>query len=144
MSISFTEIILSCAALQQEIAFFSFSFLLVDILPPVISNCPASFTVNVPANNGGIDVEVAWVPPTATDNSGTTIPVLISHQPGDSFLIGQTTTVLYIYADNAGHRSQCRFYITVLPYGKYRLFNNTIALQLIGFLTECNKSVAYM
>ena len=103
----------------------------MDILPPVILNCPASFTVNVPANNGGTDIEVAWVPPTATDDSGTTISVLISHQPGDRFLIGQTTTVLYIYGDNAGRRSECSFDVTVLPYGKYFFYNSKMDLTLL-------------
>ncbi len=90
----------------------------MDVLPPVISNCPFPITVNAPAN-AGTDLPVFWVPPTVTDNSGIVIPILISHQPGDRFLVGQTTTVVYTYADNAGLTSECRFDVTVVAFGKY-------------------------
>ena len=42
-----------------------------DTTPPVISNCPASFTVS--PNPGETAAMVSWVEPTATDDSGTVI-----------------------------------------------------------------------
>ncbi|XP_022110489.1 hyalin-like [Acanthaster planci] len=85
----------------------------VDVTPPVVTGCPNSITETAPFG-AGVDFPVTWIEPTANDNTGTVMLILRSRQPGDRFPIGQTTSVLYLYADNAGLQASCQFDVTVV------------------------------
>ncbi|XP_022107711.1 uncharacterized protein LOC110988484 isoform X2 [Acanthaster planci] len=77
-----------------------------DVTPPVISNCPADITLPL-----GITV-ADWTEPMATDDSGALPSILKSHEPGDSFPVGDTT-VTYTFTDGAGNQANCTFLVTV-------------------------------
>ena len=89
----------------------------MDVTPPIILQCPTSFVVTAPFN-AGTDFVVTWTEPFAIDNAGNPTLILRSNQPGDSFTVGQTTTVVYAYADNAALTSTCQFNVTVIRMGK--------------------------
>ncbi len=77
---------------------------------PVISNCPDPVMVRVAP---GITEEVVtWIEPTATDNSGMVPTITQSHQPGDSFPVGETE-VRYIFTDDIGNEALCTFLVTI-------------------------------
>lgn len=88
---------------------FCLRYILVDTRPPDISG-PDDMTVTIPLNQGGTNVN--FVPPTATDNSGTVTLVSSSHNPGDYFQTG-TTTVTYIFRDPTGNTSPYSFDVVV-------------------------------
>ncbi|XP_071841599.1 uncharacterized protein [Apostichopus japonicus] len=80
-----------------------------DTDPPVITNCPFDSSRSIAP---GTSTSVFWAPPTASDNSGD-VTLTSSHQPGDTFSLGQTT-VTYTATDGAGNTEQCQFVITVM------------------------------
>ncbi len=78
-----------------------------DIVPPVLSACPANITVNATASSA----IATWTNPTATDNCST--PTVVSVPlSGSSFNIG-TTTVTVTATDAKGNKSTCTFTVTV-------------------------------
>ncbi len=81
----------------------------IEKIAPVISNCPASFAVNLPASS--CSMAVNWTAPTATDNCtlDTFIP---THSPGGIFALGNTP-VTYTARDSYGNTSSCSFTVTV-------------------------------
>ena len=83
-----------------------------DIVDPVIANCPTDITQIVAA--GQTSATVIWTPPTATDNVTPTdqITMVATHAPGGQFPVG-TTTVTYIFMDQAGNDATCSFNIIV-------------------------------
>ncbi|MEQ1911071.1 MAG: HYR domain-containing protein, partial [Vicinamibacterales bacterium] len=89
----------------------------IDNQPPVISNCPSSFTFNSNSGNTSTCSQiVSWTPPTATDNCGTIlnpVTVVASHTPGSVFPLG-ATTVTYVFTDTHNNSSTCSFVITVV------------------------------
>ncbi|XP_063960800.1 mucin-17-like [Lytechinus pictus] len=82
---------------------------IVDTTPPVFVNCPANINVNVEI--GTQSTTVTWTVPTAVDASAVT--TVSSHNPGQSFITGTTTTVVYTATDEFGNIGQCAFTITV-------------------------------
>ncbi len=78
-----------------------------DNVDPVISNCPTDITVGACSNS------VTWTAPTATDNCSVTLTS--THNSGDVFPIGATTSVTYTATDGAGNTALCSFDVTVLP-----------------------------
>ncbi|XP_041472957.1 hyalin isoform X48 [Lytechinus variegatus] len=81
----------------------------VDTTPPVFANCPENINVNVEI--GTPSTTVTWTVPTAIDASAVT--TVSSHNPGQSFITGTTTTVVYTATDEFGNIGQCAFTITV-------------------------------
>ncbi|XP_070536967.1 hyalin-like [Ptychodera flava] len=81
----------------------------VDTEPPVFTGCPNDTTVET--DQGMDSANVAWTPPSATDNSGVAT-VNTTHQPMP-FPIGNTT-VVYTATDNSGNQAECTFTITVV------------------------------
>ena len=80
----------------------------VDTTPPVISGCPTDITVTAAA--GQCSAVVNWTPPTATDNCGT--PTITStHNPGDTFLAGETTVTYTV--DDGCNQVTCQFGVIV-------------------------------
>ena len=91
----------------------NFTITVNDNAPPVISNCPSNITAQTGPGNTTCGKTVSWTPPTATDNCGGTLaPFSVSHQPGASFNVGQTT-VTYRFRDAAQNESVCSFVVTV-------------------------------
>ncbi len=91
----------------------SFTVTVTDTEKPVISGCPES--ISRTSSAGLCTATVSWTEPTATDNC--TEPGLLvrtrSHAPGATFQSG-TTTVWYVFTDEAGNKSDtCSFDVIV-------------------------------
>ncbi|XP_022109740.1 uncharacterized protein LOC110989561 isoform X3 [Acanthaster planci] len=98
-----------------------------DNVPPVISNCPANMTH--PADNTSTATIVSWTPPTASDNSGDPVNLMMSAAPGSAFEIG-VTVVTYTATDGVGLISTCIFSITILD------LSSPVILQCPGNITQ--------
>ncbi|XP_072014222.1 hyalin-like [Amphiura filiformis] len=96
---------------NEAMCIFTVMVIALDSIPPVIQRCPKPSTYTIPMGTTSIDV--TWVEPTATDNSGMTPTVTKSHQPGDSFPIG-ITKVSYTFTDLVGNQATCTFSVTVV------------------------------
>ncbi len=81
----------------------------VDIVPPIISNCPPSITISA---GDDVNATVSWTEPRAIDNSGRVTKYRETHQPGNEFPVG-TTAVTYIYMDPSMNAASCTFFVTV-------------------------------
>ncbi|MBK8363079.1 MAG: HYR domain-containing protein [Bacteroidetes bacterium] len=81
-----------------------------DATPPVISGCPANFTVN--SDPGQCGAIVTWIEPTVTDNCSVDF-FTSNYYNGDLFSIG-LNSVTYIAQDPSGNQSLCFFDVTVL------------------------------
>ena len=86
-----------------------------DNLHPTIAR-PTGAMGTLPASSS--QVSVAWIPPTATDDTST--PTITSDfQPGSLFSYG-STTVTYTATDDVGQTDVCSFVVTVA--GSYKLY----------------------
>ena len=83
----------------------------MDETPPFILG-PGDVTVTTPLGSGGANVD--WPAIIATDNSGID-PILVdaTHTPGSRFNTG-TTTVTYVYRDQAGNEATYTFNVNVV------------------------------
>ncbi|PWI31542.1 hypothetical protein DI383_02425 [Flavobacteriaceae bacterium LYZ1037] len=86
----------------------SFNVTVNDTENPTIA-CPGNITVSNDAGN--CDAVVNWTAPTGADNCAG-FNVTSSHNPGDTFPIGNTT-VTYTITDAAGLTASCSFNVTV-------------------------------
>ncbi len=77
----------------------------IDIIPPVLSGCPADITAISDTSYCG-DV-VSWIPPVADDNCPGVV-LTSTHNPGDIFPVG-ITTVTYTATDASGLTAECSF-----------------------------------
>ncbi|XP_071490409.1 hyalin-like [Diadema antillarum] len=84
--------------------------LFLDNESPSITGCPSDQSLNTSAGNA--TAVATWMPPSATDNSNTSVTLTTTHNPGDSFPIG-TTNVTYTASDSDGNNATCVFTITV-------------------------------
>ena len=87
----------------------SFQVILVDLVAPVFTSCPADLTVSTQSPCGTV---VEWAFPTATDNCIFPVNFESSFMPGDTFSIGTTTLVIRAF-DNNNNYDTCTFIITV-------------------------------
>jgi gliding motility-associated-like protein len=88
-----------------------FTVMIQDIIPPLISGCPADININVVP--GTCSNTASWVEPVAADVcSGAMTYTTRSHAPGSVFNSG-TTTVTYTFTDAFGNTSTCSFDVTV-------------------------------
>lgn len=90
---------------------FLLYFIVVDTVPPTITNCPSSFTVTVEL--GTTREAVTWTEPTASDLSGTVTLVQRTSSPNSLFVVG-STAVTYTFSDNSGNSAECTFTVTVV------------------------------
>ncbi|XP_038077931.1 adhesion G protein-coupled receptor E1-like [Patiria miniata] len=88
----------------------------LDFRPPDILNCPADIFVTVPFDHGDT-ITLTWTPPQSVDNTGTPSLLSFSHQPGEAFTVGRRVDVTYVFADDTGLRSECRFKVAVAREG---------------------------
>ncbi|XP_071489593.1 uncharacterized protein [Diadema antillarum] len=82
-----------------------------DTTPPVITGCPADINLEIPSI-ALTSVSISWTEPTATDDSGS-VSSVSTHQPGDSFDVGTSTTVSYTFSDDAGNTATCSFDVVI-------------------------------
>ncbi|WP_010232488.1 HYR domain-containing protein, partial [Gillisia marina] len=89
----------------------SFTVTVSDEEPPTIT-CPADIDQDV--DQGVCGAVVNYSLPTASDNDGTPINVVLVSGPasGETFPVG-TTTVTYSATDAAGNSAECSFDVTV-------------------------------
>lgn len=97
-------------------AFFVY-YLAVDNDPPVVDCNGRSFTRFVPA--GTQSLEVLDLPTcSATDNSGTVLPLPQNPPPGTSFPVG-TTVVRNAFEDPSGNQAVGEFTVTIIEGQQY-------------------------
>ena len=80
-----------------------------DVVAPVVVNCPSDQIATYELGQQGL--EISWLEPHATDESGIANLISQSHQPGDIFSKG-TTTVNYVFGDESGNEAMCHFDVT--------------------------------
>eukprot|EP00057_Strongylocentrotus_purpuratus_P028659 XP_011683133.1 PREDICTED: uncharacterized protein LOC578978 isoform X8 [Strongylocentrotus purpuratus] len=81
-----------------------------DNIDPVISDCPASFSVDAGNNDF---VFVFWNAPTATDDSGTVTQVAGPSSNNGFYQAGTVNEVTYVFEDGAGNQATCTFTVAV-------------------------------
>ena len=97
--------------MQSRINFVTYRqviLLFVDVTPPSVQGCPASFTEQTDT----IFKEVTWKEPTFTDNVGVA-SVLSNRKPNFDMGAFSTLTIIYVATDAAGNEANCKFDITV-------------------------------
>ena len=101
---------ISLGSAFQYINIDNFEFCIdLDVINPVIENCPTDIIVSNDAGQCG--AAVSWTPPTATDNSGA-VNFVSNFESGAVFPLG-TTEVTYTATDAAGNQVTCSFDVTV-------------------------------
>ncbi|XP_071942777.1 hyalin-like [Antedon mediterranea] len=84
----------------------------IDQEAPDIINCPWDLTVNTSVE--AFAINVTWVEPTATDNSGETPVPVADYTSGDNMFGIGNTTIQYNVSDSAGNfNDSCTFVIHV-------------------------------
>ncbi|XP_033636185.1 tyrosine-protein kinase receptor Tie-2-like isoform X2 [Asterias rubens] len=81
-----------------------------------IMNCPSpGVTVTETIHVGVTRIPVSWTEPTATDRYNQLITnIMKTHQPGDSFNVGESIAVIYTFIDDtSGLQDTCTFSVTV-------------------------------
>ena len=79
-------------------------------------NCPSpGVTVTETIHAGVTRIPVSWTEPTATDRYNQLITnIMKTHQPGDSFNVGESIAVIYTFIDDiSGLQDTCTFIVTV-------------------------------
>ncbi|KAJ8021299.1 Hyalin [Holothuria leucospilota] len=99
------------AAGNTAVCIFAVSVTSAPDDPPNIVFCPSNILRTAAA--GATTLSVVWQEPLAQDDSGFPVGVISSHMIGDRFVVGDTTTVLYTFTDNAGQVAVCTFTVTV-------------------------------
>ncbi|KAJ8041635.1 Hyalin [Holothuria leucospilota] len=84
-----------------------FSVMVIDVTPPVISNCPEPIFGEIPI--GQTFVEITWVVPSAVDNSGQAVSISITGNDNDNFFSAGTNTVTYTFEDPFMNPAECTF-----------------------------------
>jgi len=77
-----------------------------DDTPPTIANCPANIVIST-----GSSCVANWSLPVANDDCGIDF-FSSTHNPGQTFADGQTTTVTYTATDQCGNSTACSFTVT--------------------------------
>ncbi|MCS4435330.1 HYR domain-containing protein [Aquiflexum gelatinilyticum] len=101
---------ISLGSAFQYINIDNFEFCIdLDVINPVIENCPTDIIVSNDAGQCG--AAVSWTPPTATDNSGA-VNFVSNFESGAVFPVG-TTEVTYTATDESGNQATCSFTVKV-------------------------------
>jgi REJ domain/HYR domain/FG-GAP repeat len=95
---------------------FSVTVNLVDIVPPVVANCPANITVNsAPTHIQDGGTAVTWTAPVATDDTdGSMVTETSTYSSGDIFAAGTPTNVLYTFTDKSNNSASCSFFVEIV------------------------------
>ncbi|MBP7699229.1 MAG: HYR domain-containing protein [Saprospiraceae bacterium] len=117
----------------------TFPIYIFDTIAPSFTDCPTDIIVSADAS--GCGANVSWNPDiSATDDCGTILELINSHNPGDYFNVG-TTTVTYSAFDNSGNIGICSFNVTVLDTQPPTYTNcpADISVNVVG--TNCERQV---
>ncbi len=87
----------------------SFNVIVEDNTAPINTSCPTDITVFTDSN---CEAVASWEVPTFTDNCDSNPQIVASHNPGDTFLFGDTE-VSYTATDEAGNETICSFMVSV-------------------------------
>lgn len=71
-------------------------------------NCPSDITVST----AGTSSQASWQEPISFGGVGTVEQVYNSHNPGDSFPVGETP-VTYVFMDSALQFTTCSFFVII-------------------------------
>ncbi|HEY5747281.1 MAG TPA: HYR domain-containing protein [Chryseolinea sp.] len=104
-----TDVTYTATDNADNITTCTFQVIVKDIVPPVITKCPADISLATPSASGNTIVE--WTPPLATDEC-TLTSFQSTHQPGDIFPMG-ATAVTYTATDKSGNMTTCVFTVKV-------------------------------
>ena len=111
VGVTFNEFVVVDASGNKDTC--SFTVTVSDGEGPVIENCPGN--IEQPNDINTCSTIVTWEEPTASDNQTASgaITWIKSHEPGESFSVGETT-VTYIAVDESNNQSPpCTFTVTV-------------------------------
>ncbi|GFR67138.1 sushi, von Willebrand factor type A, EGF and pentraxin domain containing 1, mRNA protein, partial [Elysia marginata] len=97
--------------LSQNVATCHFTINVVDKTPPRIDSCVSPPTV-VSAHDG---VAVNFTMPAFSDNSGRSVEVAASHNPGDIFYYGRTSVVFQAF-DMWNNNVTCTIEVELVPH----------------------------
>lgn len=92
----------------------------LDTAPPVFLQCPASSSILRNTTWVGQNfTTVSWTPPQASDDSGRTVTITASHQPGSIFYlkppnVTQIQNVTYVAQDTFGNQAVCLIQVQVV------------------------------
>lgn len=111
----------------------------METTPPVISNCPANMTVNLPAT--ACEVAGGWTAPTAVDNC-TLASFTTNIEPIDVLTLGPHN-VTYTAVDIYGNTSSCNFRVTVVDNIK-PVIANCPANITIEATSSCQAAVTWV
>ena len=101
--------LLFCSFKKNFRQYYSFS-ISEDITPPEISGCPDKILVAFGDENTDVEVQVFFIPPTATDPSGIRrVTSNVGQDDRVSVRIGGATYAEYSFTDNADNVAWCVF-----------------------------------
>ena len=82
----------------------------VDEVPPYHIGCPRDISDTVAIGQPG--KTITWEEPSSNDNSGVSTIKSKTHNPGSFFQVG-STTVTYVFADEADNTAECVFDVVI-------------------------------
>ena len=86
----------------------TYTVTVLDTEAPVLDCDPGQFQLTP---IGDCKVIVSWNAITATDNCSDPVTITSTHSPGDTFMYGMATPVVYVAVDDAGNMASCEFEI---------------------------------
>ncbi|XP_072030692.1 uncharacterized protein [Amphiura filiformis] len=108
-TIGTTQVTYVATDVTNNTATCAFTITVEDRENPTFSGCPSPASGKTLA---GTTTSISWTPPTANDNSGLSLTITATHDPGDTFAIGNTA-VSYTALDVGGNTAVCTFTVTV-------------------------------
>jgi hypothetical protein len=110
---SFGVVVFGMIPLSASCSFLCFLIpvfgLKIDVDAPVLQSCPDTIVASTPYRQA--TSVVSWIPPTATDNSGS-VSLTSTHATNSAFNIGNTT-VTYTATDMFGNTASCSFVVVI-------------------------------
>ncbi|XP_059487265.1 sushi, von Willebrand factor type A, EGF and pentraxin domain-containing protein 1-like isoform X2 [Neocloeon triangulifer] len=105
-----TSIAIQATDLAGNFATCAFNISVIDKQPPRVESCESPSPFLVPSHIHAVDI--TWVAPSFTDNSGLDLKVFASHESGSLFTPG-VHNVNYVAYDSSGNNASCDMTIIV-------------------------------
>ncbi len=80
----------------------------LPVFSPILINCPHDIVET--AELGTSEIAIQWTPPIAINQYGSVAIQHASHSPGDTFLVGYTALVSYLFGDGV---PECNFSVSI-------------------------------
>lgn len=93
-----------------QVSTCDFTITVEDTFGPQVNFCPGDISVTAPA--GDCEVAVSFAQPVFNDPCDN-FTISFTHQSGNLFPVGETTTVVWTATDDSGNTAECTFDITV-------------------------------